>query len=72
MEMDIYNFDKDTGMPITITPEDTKILNFKIIIHEKCGKKHIDLEKFATFNHRKHLCLECNEYFYDHERGIGT
>lgn len=72
MEMDIYNFDWDTGMPITIAPGDTQILTFKSIIHEKCGKKYIDSEKFATFNHRKHLCHYCNEYFYDTERGIGV
>ena len=71
MDMDIKNFDRDSGMPIAIDPKDTVNLNFKPVIHEKCGRKHIDQEKFATFNHRKHLCHHCNEYFYDCERGIG-
>ena len=51
--------------------EDKEELKSKEIIHKKCGRKHIDKDKFATFNHRKHLCHYCNEYFYDDERGIG-
>ena len=70
--MDIENFDRDTGKRIVIDPEDTKNLNKKIVIHKKCGKKHIDGGKFTTFNHRKHLCHHCDEYFYDNERGIGV
>ena len=58
-------------MEIEINPADTINLNYKIVIHEKCGKKHIDDGKFKTFNHRKHLCHHCNEFFYDDERGIG-
>ena len=56
---------------IEINPADTINLNHKIVIHKKCGKKHIDDGKFKTFNHRKHLCHYCNKYFYDDERGIG-
>lgn len=70
--MDIENFDADTGKPITIDQKDTENLNKKKVIHEKCGKEHIDKDKFATFNHIKHLCHHCNEYFYDKERGIGV
>ena len=56
---------------IKINPEDTVNFNHKIVIHKKCGEKHIDADKFKTFNHRKHLCHHCNEFFYDDERGIG-
>lgn len=56
---------------IEINPEEVKNLNHKKVIHKKCGKKHIDKEKFAMFNHRKHLCHHCNDFFYDDERGIG-
>ncbi len=56
---------------VQIDPKDTFNLNFKVVIHERCGKKHIDVNKFKTFNHKKHLCHYCNEYFYDNERGIG-
>lgn len=58
---------------IVIDPKDAVNLKFKRVIHKKCGKKHIDDGKFRTFNHRKHLCHYCNEYFYDqdNERGIG-
>ena len=56
---------------VEINPEDKINLNHKIVIHKKCGKKHIDNEIFKTFNHRKHLCHYCNEFFYDDERGIG-
>lgn len=56
---------------VQIDPEDIKNLNHKTVVHNKCGKKHIDAGKFTIFNHRKHLCHYCNEYFYDDERGIG-
>lgn len=68
---DIENFDADTGKKIEIDPKDTENLNRKTIVHEKCGKVHIDKDKFATFNHRKHLCNYCGEYFYDSERAVG-
>ena len=71
MEIDIENFDRDTRRRIEINKEDKEKLNLKVIIHKKCGNKHIDKEKFAEFNHRKHLCHYCDEYFYDDERGIG-
>jgi hypothetical protein len=45
--------------------------NLKIIIHQKCGRKHIDRGRFAHFNHVKHLCEYCNEFFYDMEPSIG-
>ena len=61
--MDLENFDRDTGTQIVIDPEDTKNLNKKIVTCKKCGHKHIDDGKFVTFNHRKHLCNYCNEYF---------
>ncbi len=72
--IDIESVDRDTGMAITIDPKDQKHLVFKTIVHSKCGEKHIDQGKFATFNHRKHLCLICNEYFYDNEneRAVGV
>ena len=57
---------------IEINLEDTINLHYKIVVHKKCGKKHIDADKFKTFNHRKHLCHHCNEFFYDDERGIGV
>ncbi len=50
----------------------SRYLNFQSIIHKKFGKKHIDDGKFATFNHRKHLCLHYNKYFYDTKRAIGV
>jgi len=56
---------------LDIDPADKINLKFKIVIHKKCGRKHIDKDEFATFNHRKHLCHHCNEYFYDDTRGIG-
>ncbi|MBS3167758.1 hypothetical protein J4216_01395 [Candidatus Woesearchaeota archaeon] len=59
-------------MEIVINSLDQKELNFKVVVHKKCGNKHIDVDKFATFNHRKHLCHYCNEYFYDSERGVGV
>ncbi len=71
MEKDIENFDADTGKKIEIDPKDTEILNKKKIIHDKCGKEHIDKDKFSIFNHRKHLCHNCNEYFYADERAVG-
>ena len=58
-------------MEIEIDPADTINLNHKIVVREKCGKKHIDDGRFKTFNHRKHLCHYCNEFFYDDERGVG-
>jgi len=71
MEFDIENFDAETGKRIVIDKEDAENLKKKIVIHVKCGKKHIDKDKFATFNHQKHLCHYCNEYFYDNERAVG-
>jgi len=70
--MDKKIFDEETGKKIVINPKDTKNLIKKIIIHDKCKKKHIDEGKFATFNHRKHLCLYCDEYFYDNDRAVGV
>ncbi len=69
--IDIENVDADTGMPIIIDPKDQEQLVFKAVIHEACGKKHIDQGKFATFNHHKHLCHHCNEYFRDEVRAVG-
>ncbi len=69
--LDKKEFDYDTGMRIEIDPKDTINLVYKTIIHKICGKKHIDREKFATFNHSKHLCEFCDEYFKDDERAIG-
>lgn len=59
-------------MPLESLPKEAEALNKKTVIHEKCGKKHIDLGEFATFNHRKHLCMYCNEFFYDDVRGVGV
>lgn len=70
--LDIKKFDRDTGKEIVIDPSDTVNLNKKTIVHEACGQKHIDDGVFMTFNHQKHLCLHCNEYFRDDERGIGV
>jgi hypothetical protein len=56
---------------VEIGPEGAKSLNFKKVVHKKCGKPHIDGGEFSKFNHRKHLCHYCNEYFYDGERGVG-
>ena len=58
-------------MEVKATGDDEK-LNYRTVIHIRCGKKHVDSDKFATFNHRKHLCHNCNTYFYDTERGIGV
>ena len=57
---------------VEIDSTDTVNLNYKTVVHKKCGKKHIDKDKFKTFNHRKHLCHYCNKYFYDDERGVGV
>ena len=70
--MDIENFYDERGRLIKIDSADREKLNLKVVVHEKCGNKHIDNGKFAEFNHRKHLCLNCDEYFYDDERGIGV
>jgi len=69
--MDVEMEEPVVEKKIVIDPKDTINLNFKVIIHEKCGKKHIDLGKYAEFNHKKHLCIPCNEFFYNTERGIG-
>ncbi|HEY4673532.1 MAG TPA: hypothetical protein VIH03_05140 [Nitrososphaerales archaeon] len=46
-------------------------LNRKMIFRQKCGKKHIDSGRFAHFDHKKHLCEYCHEFFLDSEPGIG-
>ena len=71
MDMKVDNFYDVKGILIEVDSKDTEKLNFKEIVHKKCGEKHMDKDKFAEFNHRKHLCRYCDEYFYDNERGIG-
>jgi hypothetical protein len=44
----------------------------KKITHEKCGKLHLDEGKYALYNHRKHLCLHCNEFFFESEDAVGV
>jgi len=41
------------------------------IVHEKCGKRHIDEGKYAEYNHAKHLCLICNKFFYEKTPAVG-
>lgn len=47
-------------------------LNTKTIIHEKCGKRHVDKGKWGEINHSRHLCEYCKEFFYDKENSVGT
>ena len=49
-------------------PED---LNKEVVVHEKCGKIHIDKDKWAKFNHTRHLCEYCHEFFYVKIANIG-
>jgi hypothetical protein len=43
----------------------------KMIVHEKCGKDHVDEGKYSQYNHKKHLCLHCNEFFFGTEEAVG-
>ncbi|MEK6982625.1 MAG: hypothetical protein AABX38_06840 [Candidatus Micrarchaeota archaeon] len=42
-----------------------------IIIHDKCSKAHIDKGKWATFNHSRHLCEYCKEFFFVKKANVG-
>ncbi|MFT5036550.1 MAG: hypothetical protein ACI9VM_000110 [Candidatus Azotimanducaceae bacterium] len=70
-QIDSIKFDRDTGARIEIDLKDTFNLLHKVIVHDTCGKQHIDRDQFTTFNHRKHLCEYCDEYFRDSVRAIG-
>lgn len=48
------------------------MLNRKVITHQKCGKKHLDKGRFSLFNHKRHLCEYCKEFFLDSEPSVGV
>ena len=47
-------------------------LNTKELVHDRCGKKHIDKGKWGRFNHARHLCEYCKEFFHDTEASVGV
>lgn len=38
----------------------------------RCGTRHVDKGKWATFDHKKHLCAHCGEMFERPTAGIGV
>ena len=52
-------------------PKETKPLLKEILVHDKCGKTHIDKGKWAEFNHSRHLCEHCKEFFFVKQANVG-
>lgn len=48
-----------------------KSLQKEIIIHDKCGKVHVDKGKWAEFNHSRHLCEHCHDFFFVKKANVG-
>lgn len=43
------------------------------ILHcPRCSAQHIDHGKWARFNHKKHLCAACGQFFEVPEANIGV
>lgn len=42
-------------------------LVLRVLKCPSCGEQHVDTGKWATFNHRKHLCSRCRRFFTDPE-----
>jgi hypothetical protein len=37
-----------------------------------CGVQHVEKGKWATFDHRKHLCYACGRFFEVPEPNVGV
>ena len=44
----------------------------RVVYCTKCGALHVDRDKYARCNHRKHLCAVCGAYFYSAEACVGV
>jgi hypothetical protein len=38
----------------------------------RCGVQHVDRGKWATFDHRRHLCHGCGTFFEDAAPNVGV
>ena len=51
----------------------TRGLLVRAVVHcTYCGQLHEDLQRWATFNHCKHLCSGCHRYFWTKEPCVGV
>ena len=43
-----------------------------ILVCPRCGTQHVDNGKWAAFDHRKHLCCSCGQFFEVPQPNVGV